>query len=221
MSQVCRFLRGCREEEITQHAAEWKDKGRARLDSARGRRERIRGLEQAMLSERCNLVRRARRKGRVGLPSRSPTLALDLIGRTSVRPPRPPLDVNGRASSPSARRYETSGRPRSGVRRFGSRSTACCRRRWACAWRRRAVSTRGSTRARRGSSRAHARRARTRVRRSRRRWPRCASSNTTGALGSRNKSRQRARPSSRRSGRRGEFGGRLRTDLAGGFEPMP
>jgi len=55
--EVCRFLRGCREEEITQHAAEWKDKGRARLDSARGRRERIRGLEQAMLSERCNLVR--------------------------------------------------------------------------------------------------------------------------------------------------------------------
>ena len=55
--QECRARRESREVLKAQQAEEWAAQGRERVESARGRRERIHGLEVAMLSERTEIVR--------------------------------------------------------------------------------------------------------------------------------------------------------------------
>jgi hypothetical protein len=56
--QECRARRESREVLKAQQAEEWAAQGRERVESARGRRERIHGLEVAMLSERTEIVPR-------------------------------------------------------------------------------------------------------------------------------------------------------------------
>ena len=55
--QECRARRESREVLKAQQAKEWAAQGRERVESARGRRERIHGFEIAMLSERTEIVR--------------------------------------------------------------------------------------------------------------------------------------------------------------------
>ncbi len=55
--QECRARRDSREVVKLQHAEQWAARGRERVESARGRRERIHGLELAMLNERTETVR--------------------------------------------------------------------------------------------------------------------------------------------------------------------